>query len=210
MFVGNLLALLQENLKRLLAYSSIAHMGYLLVALMASGDRAPVAVACYLVAYFITMLGAFGVVTVLAASAGDAESLQAYRGLAWRRPWLAAALTAMLLSLAGIPLTAGFVGKFYVLWAGVGSGLRTAVVVMAINSAIGLYYYLRVMVALYRPASDEAAERPAAAPAPETPAVPLLGGVALAVLVLALVWLGVYPAPMIRVIEVMAAGLSSP
>ena len=113
MVVGNLLALLQHNVKRLLAYSSIAHLGYLLVAFLASSVLATTAVTFYLVAYFVTTLGAFGVVTVLSTGEREAESLDDYRGLVVRRPWLAALFTAMLLSLAGIPLTAGFVGKFY-------------------------------------------------------------------------------------------------
>ena len=113
MVAGNLLALLQDNVKRMLAYSSIAHLGYLLVAFLAAGQSGSEAITFYLVAYFVTTLGAFGVVTVLSTSAGDAERLEDYRGLFWRRPALAAVFTAMLFSLAGIPLTAGFVGKFY-------------------------------------------------------------------------------------------------
>ena len=195
MFTGNLLALRQENLKRLLAYSSIAHMGYLLVALLAAGDLRTTAVTYYLVAYFATTLGAFGVVTVLSSGGREAESLADYRGLAWRHPVLAAVLVAMVLSLAGIPLTAGFVGKFYVLTAGVGSNLWMLVVVLAANSAIGLYYYLRVVVAVFRRPAD-------AAPVPAV-VLPLAGGVALAALVLAVVWLGVYPGPMIDLIRSM-------
>ncbi len=115
MFAGNLLALRQTNVKRMLAYSSIAHLGYLLVALLASGPLADAAVAFYLTAYFVTMLGALGVVAVLSDKDRDAESLSDYQGLAWRRPWLAAVMTACMLSLAGIPLTAGFIGKFLLL-----------------------------------------------------------------------------------------------
>jgi NADH-quinone oxidoreductase subunit N len=149
MFTGNLLALFQSNVKRILAYSSISHLGYILVTLLASGAMAATAAAFYLSAYFITTLGAFGVVTVLSEKDRDADSMDDYRGLAWRRPWLAGVFTAMLLSLAGIPLTAGFVGKFYVAAAGVGSGLWLLVIILAVNSALGLYYYLRIIVALY-------------------------------------------------------------
>ena len=119
MFAGNLLALMQASVKRILAYSSIAHSGYLLIALLATRDYAPLAASYYLLAYVVTTLGAWGVVTALSSKDGDADSLEDYRGLAWRRPWLSGALTAMLFSLAGIPLTAGFVGKFYLLTAGV-------------------------------------------------------------------------------------------
>ena len=113
MLIGNLLALFQNNIKRILAYSSIAHMGYLLVAFEASGSAASEAIAFYLVAYFITTIGAFGVVTVLSAGERDADTLEDYAGLFWRRPMLASIFTLMLLSLAGIPVTAGFFAKFY-------------------------------------------------------------------------------------------------
>ena len=123
MTVGNLLALLQNNVKRILAYSSIAHLGYVLVAFLAGGARAAEAVTFYLVAYFITTLGAFGVVSVLSNGERDADSIEDYRGLFWRRPLLAGVFTLMLLSLAGIPLTAGFVAKFFLVAAGASSAL---------------------------------------------------------------------------------------
>ena len=151
MFVGNLLALAQRNVKRMLAYSSIAHMGYLLVAFLASGPSAPVAVTFYLVAYFITTLIAFGTISALSENARDAADLDDYRGLAWRRPWLAAGFTISLLSLAGIPLTAGFIGKFYVVMAGAESGLWMLIGALVINSIIGLFYYLRVVATLFSP-----------------------------------------------------------
>ena len=90
MFAGNILALLQSNVKRILAYSSIAHLGYLLVAFQASGDLGPTAVTFYLVAYFVTILGAFGVVSILSDGTRDADALEDYQGLFWRRPALAA------------------------------------------------------------------------------------------------------------------------
>ncbi len=163
MFVGNLLALLQTNVKRILAYSSIAHMGYLLVAFLASGTTAIAAVSYYLVAYFVTTLGAFGVIIVLSNSDEDADRLEEYRGLAWQRPWLAGVFTAMLLSLAGIPLTAGFVGKFYVMAAGIGSALWLLVTMLVINSAIGLFYYLRIIIVIFS-APRTAAEIPLTSP----------------------------------------------
>jgi NADH-quinone oxidoreductase subunit N len=193
MFVGNILALLQNNVKRILAYSSIAHMGYLLIAFMAGGTLGAIAVSYYLVAYFIATLGAFGVVTALSGTKADADSLEEYRGLGWRRPWLAGVFSAMLLSLAGIPLTAGFMGKFYVLAAGIRSALWVLVVILVINSAIGLYYYLRIIVAMY--VLPETEQR-VIAPPPH-----LAAGVTLAALVLLLVWLGAYPAPLIETIH---------
>ena len=192
MFAGNLLALLQTNVKRILAYSSISHLGYLLVTVLASGPMALTAAAVYLTAYFITTLGAFGVVAVLSRADGDADSMEDYRGLVWTRPWLAGVFTAMLFSLAGIPLTAGFVGKFYVVAAGAGSALWLAVIVLAINSVIGLFYYLRIIVALFAhaegaPASDRKPSRS--------------GSAVLAALTVLLIWLGVYPGPMIDIIS---------
>jgi NADH-quinone oxidoreductase subunit N len=192
MFTGNLLALLQDNVKRILAYSSISHLGYLLVTLLASGAMAVIATAFYLTAYFITTLGAFGVVTVLSEKNRDADSMDDYRGLAWRRPWIAGVLTAMLLSLAGIPLTAGFVGKFIVVAAGVGSALWLLIIILVVNSAISLFYYLRIIVAVYSRTKEEEEA---------TPALSLSGSAALATLTVLLVWLGVYPGPVIELIK---------
>jgi NADH-quinone oxidoreductase subunit N len=192
MFGGNLLALLQNNIKRILAYSSISHLGYLLVTLLASGPAAVAAAAFYLTAYFVTTLGVFGVVTVLSNRDRDADSLDDYRGLAWRRPWLAGVFTAMLLSLAGIPLTAGFVGKFFVVAAGVHSLLWIPVLSLVINSVIGLFYYLRIIVVVYARPLEGIAQEPARS---------LSGSAALAGLTVALVWLGVYPGPMIDIIK---------
>jgi len=200
MATGNLLALLQSNVKRLLAYSSIAHLGYLLVAFLASGTLAATAVTFYLVAYFVTMLGAFGVVTVLSTGEHEAESLDDYRGLLVRSPWLAALFTAMLLSLAGIPLTAGFVGKFYLTVAAGGAALWPLLVVMMVTSGIGLFYYLRIIVTMCM----EPAGEPTAGVG--LVRVPLVAGVTLAALSVALVWLGVYPAPIIRLIRVAVTG----
>jgi len=149
--VGNLLALTQSNLKRLLGYSSIAHFGYLLIALVASKGLALEAIGVYLVTYVITSLGAFGVITLMSSpyNGRDADALYEYRGLFWRRPYLTAVLTVMMLSLAGIPLTAGFIGKFYIIATGVESNLWWLVAALVIGSAIGVFYYLRVMVTLY-------------------------------------------------------------
>ncbi|MCL5024054.1 MAG: NADH-quinone oxidoreductase subunit N [Nitrospirae bacterium] len=199
MFAGNLLALLQNNVKRILAYSSIAHLGYLLVAFLASGAMRVTAVSFYLVAYFITTLGAFGVVTVLSGKERDADDIEDYRGLFTRRPWTALIFSAMLLSLAGIPLTAGFIGKFYVIAAGAGSALWLLVVMLVLNSAIGLYYYLRLMVVMYvSPGEEKVAV---------TLPLSVTGYLVLAVLVILLVWLGIYPAPVIELIRSMTAGI---
>jgi NADH-quinone oxidoreductase subunit N len=192
MAVGNLLALMQTNVKRLLAYSSIAHLGYILVAFQAGGARAMNAVAFYLVAYFVTMLGAFGVVTVLSNAERDADEMEEYRGLFWSRPVLASVFAAMLFSLAGMPLTAGFVAKFFVVAAGASSAMWVQILVLAVTSGIGVFYYLRVILALF--AAEPQAE--AVRPHPSlTPACIILG-----LLTAALVWLGVSPGLMLKLI----------
>lgn len=196
MTVGNLLALLQNNVKRILAYSSIAHLGYVLVAFLAAGTRAAEAVTFYLVAYFITTLGAFGVVSVLSNGERDADSIEDYRGLFWRRPLLTGVFTLMLLSLAGIPLTAGFVAKFFLVAAGASAALWSLVFILIVTSVIGVFYYLRILVALYSAAPQEEEAAPEG-----LPALSRSGSFALGVLSLLLVWIGVYPSPILNAVQ---------
>ena len=196
MLAGNLLALRQKNIKRLLAYSSIAHLGYILVAFLAGNRLGVEAVSFYLVAYFITSMGAFGVVALLSDTERDADELEDYRGLFWRRPATAAIFTAMLLSLAGIPLTAGFVGKFYILASGVNTHQWLLVIMLVLNSVIGLYYYIKVIAAMF--AQTEAG--------PERrkvlhPALSFASGATMAMLALLLIWIGVYPTPLVFLIR---------
>ncbi len=202
MLAGNLLALLQNNVKRILAYSSIAHLGYVLVAFVAGGSLAGEAVTFYLLAYFVTTLGAFGVVAVCSGPDGDAEDLDAYRGMFWRRPWLSGVFAAMLFSLAGMPVTAGFLGKFYVIAAGMRSTMLGPVLVLVAGSAVGLFYYLRIIVALF--ARDSAQGRAAK---PDAPPITAPGGLALTTLVLLLVAVGVYPEPWMRLVRAAVASL---
>ena len=194
---GNLLALLQNNLKRLLGYSSIAHFGYLLVALIASKGLAVEAVGVYLATYVLTSLGAFGVITLMSTpySGRDADALYEYRGLFWRRPYLTAVLTVMMLSLAGIPLTAGFIGKFYVVAAGVQSQQWWLLGALVLGSAIGVFYYLRVMVTLFM-----------VEPNLRRHDAPLhwgqqAGGVMLLFVALLAFFLGVYPQPLLELVQ---------
>ena len=201
MLVGNFLALFQNNVKRILAYSSIAHMGYLLVALDVGGPMGADAVVFYLVAYFVMTLGAFAVVTVLSEQHRDADQLEDYRGLFWRRPILALVFTAMLLSLAGIPLTAGFLGKFYIVAAGAAVGAWSLILILAITSTIGLFYYLRIVAALYQqPADGHQTNQPLPSRKPAAT-------MALAALTVILVWLGVYPALLLKVIQTAIGSL---
>jgi len=160
MIVGNVLALRQQNIKRLLAYSSIAHFGYLLVAFLTGGGGGVEAAVFYLLSYSITLLSAFGVVTLLSTRQRDAEELTTYRGLFRKDPLMAAVLTVALFSLAGIPLTAGFPAKFFVLTAGVRLHLWLPVIILVLTSVIGVYYYLRVISVLFEgPLSPEIKER---------------------------------------------------
>src|SRR5947209_1200170 len=167
MFVGNLGALVQTNIKRLLAYSSIAHAGYILVAFAAvttmtsnsdvGAAPAYAAVLFYLLSYALVKLGAFTVVSQLGGAGEKNLSLDDYAGLSQRQPFVAAMLSVYLLSLLGLPVTAGFFGKFYIFKAAVNSHLLWLAVLMAINSVIGAYYYLRVIVMMYmRESSAEA------------------------------------------------------
>ncbi|MCW3466851.1 NADH-quinone oxidoreductase subunit N [Chitinophaga nivalis] len=196
MFVGNWLALMQQNVKRILAYSSIAHMGYILVAFLSGVQTGLEAIAFYLVAYFITSIGAFGVVIVMSSSQQDAETVADYKGLFWRYPWVATIFTAMLLSLAGIPLTAGFIGKFYVVMAGVHGHQWVLLFMLAANSVIGLYYYIRLIAAMFNtPAAGEWVA--------VKPALPVAGNITLALLMILLVGLGVYPTGMMQLIQQM-------
>ena len=196
MLGGNLLALLQDNVKRLLAYSSIAQFGYLLVAFLAAGSLGSEAAAYFLAAYAVMNLGAFGILALLTTpGAGrDADRIEDYRGLFRTRPFLAASFALMLLSLAGMPPTMGFIGKFYLIVSGVGAGLFWPVAALVVGSVIGLYYYLRVIVAMAMPAPDD---HPVAPPL----AVPLFGNAVIVVLLALLLALGVYPAPAIALIR---------
>lgn len=195
MFIGNFLALRQSNVKRILAYSSIAHIGYLLVAFLSGGKLGLEAVSFYLVAYFITTLGAFGILATLSDTERDAELIDDYRGLLWRRPLTAITLSAMLLSLAGIPLTAGFVGKFYIIAAGVNTSHWLLVFVLVANSVIGLYYYIKIIAVMF----DQKAETKASEEL--HPLVYIISSITMAILVLSLFWIGIAPEGMMGLIR---------
>jgi NADH-quinone oxidoreductase subunit N len=199
MCAGNFLALRQTNVQRILAYSSIAHFGYILVAFLASSTMAIEAVAFYLVAYTVTTLAAFGVVTVLSNSGHDAGDLEDYRGLFWRRPMIAGVFTAALLSLAGIPATMGFLGKFYILAAGANAAAWPLIVILVVTSVAGLFYYLRIVVALFADPPEHAAPLEVLSRG---------GALVLAVLAMLLIWLGVYPTPLLDLIRASLVGLN--
>ncbi len=189
MFVGNLLAIRQQNIKRLLAYSSIANMGYLIIILLTGSDKGIQSAIFYLISYFITTIGAFGVISLLSTNKYEAEKIEDYKGLFWKRPWIAIVFTLSLLSLAGIPITAGFIGKFYLLFEGMKAGLFVLVFSMIINSVIGLYYYLRVITTLFAPAGET-----------KLPVLSLTGKFTLAITGLSILILGIYPGWLIDLI----------
>lgn len=182
--IGNLLAIGQQSLKRLLAYSSIAHFGYLLIALIAIPERGSEAVWIYLATYVITSLGAFAVLSTLVNINGDdaADDFDALRGLNKRSPFLAVVLALNLVSMAGIPLTAGFIGKFAVFAAGVNGSEWALLVVAVVGSAIGIYYYLRAVSVLFQTGDSN-----------ETVAIAPLNGALIAVLAVATLLIGVWP-----------------
>lgn len=153
---GNLAALLQQNVKRILAFSSIGHFGYLMVPFLVGGEIAGEAVLFYVAAYYAMTLGSFAVVTVISNTGGgvDADRIDQYRGLFWQRPWLATGFTLMMLAQAGIPLTLGFLAKFYVIAAAADQHAWWLAMAIVVGSAIGLYYYLRLIAVQLQPAEN--------------------------------------------------------
>jgi NADH-quinone oxidoreductase subunit N len=149
MSVGNILALRQDNVKRMLAYSSISHAGYILVAVTVGGADAVSAVIFYLIAYMFFNLGGFAVVTVLETRSGCKSDFSELTGLARSNPYLSAALALFMFALAGFPPTVGFFGKFYVFSAAIRAGFVTLVVIGVLNSFVSVYYYLRVIKTCY-------------------------------------------------------------
>lgn len=200
MGAGNLLALRQRNIKRILAYSSIAHFGYILVPFLAGGAMAIEAVSFYLVAYSATILVAFGIVTTLSGFERDADDIEDYRGLFWRRPVIAGALAVALLSLAGIPATIGFLSKFYVLAAGAEVAAWPLVLILVITSVAGLYYYLRIVVALYSGPPEHAF----------MPTVSRSSALVTIALSLLLIWFGIYPTPLLNLVRTTMVGVMPP
>jgi NADH-quinone oxidoreductase subunit N len=159
MTIGNFAALLQQNIKRMLAYSSIAHAGYVLVALTARSELGTAAAMFYLAAYAFMNVGAFAVVSHLSGRGERYQSIEDFSGLAQKQPLTAAMLTIFLLSLIGVPLTGGFFGKFYIFRAALESHLVWLTVLGLLNSAVAAYYYLRILVMMYMREPSEAASR---------------------------------------------------
>jgi NADH-quinone oxidoreductase subunit N len=206
MTIGNIVALTQVNVKRMLAYSSIAHTGYIMAGLAAYANATDAetasqgieAVLFYVLGYAVMNIAAFAVVAMLQRDTTRFGGLNSFAGLASRAPWHAAAMTILLLSLTGIPPTVGFFAKLYILLASVDAGLTWLAVVIVLNAALAAFYYLRVIVYMYMRDPE-----PEPAPLDTSP----FGSVALAISVAGVVALGVFPGAVLRLLEVSAASL---
>jgi NADH-quinone oxidoreductase subunit N len=185
MILGTVVGVAQSNLKRMLAYSSIAHGGYLLVGLVAANAAGKAAILFYLLAYSVTNLAAFGVIALLGSRDQPNDELRDYRGLWHSHPALAALMTICLLSLGGLPPTAGFIGKWAVFGAAVSAGYYTLAIIGVLTSVISVFFYLRVVVMMYM-SEREGAEVPAP--------VNAVGMVALTVSIVGIFYLGFLPA----------------
>ncbi|HMH00164.1 MAG TPA: NADH-quinone oxidoreductase subunit N, partial [Terriglobales bacterium] len=198
MTLGNIAALVQDNVKRLLAYSSIAHAGYLLVAFAALPNNGIPAAMFYTAAYAAMNVGAFAVISHFAGAGERYVTVEDYAGLGRRSPLLAATLTIFLLSLIGIPITGGFFAKFYVFSAALQANLVGLTIIGVLNSAVGAYYYLRIIVMMYM--------REAREPAPLAP-IPFGVSAALAISALATIYLGILPGRVLEYASRSAADL---
>jgi NADH-quinone oxidoreductase subunit N len=186
MTTGNVVAVVQTNIKRMLAYSAIAHAGYVLVGMIAASAEGGAAVLYYLLAYAFTTLGAFGIVVALERRQLAGDLIADYRGLSTRSPALAAAMAVFLLSFTGVPPLAGFMGKFYIFSAALRQGYTYLVVIATLNSVIAAFYYISVIVAMYM-------EEGGVEPARMTRRPALVAAIALSAIATILV--GIYPAP---------------
>lgn len=188
MTIGNILAVMQNDVKRMLAYSSIAHAGYLLIAVTAGGNQAISAALFYLLAYGFFNMGAFTIVAIVENKVGDSNHIDTYKGLAVKHPWLMSFLALFMFSLAGFPPTAGFMGKFYVFSAAVNAGLVWLVVAAVVNSLISVFYYLKPLKAAFfdKPDDEPADARPGLS---LTPAIILV----IAITAIGALGLGIFP-----------------
>jgi NADH-quinone oxidoreductase subunit N len=197
MIVGTVVGVAQSSVKRMLAYSSIAHGGYLLVALLAANDIGKGAVLFYLLAYAVTNLGAFGVIAVLDNADRPNDRVRDYAGLWNDHPVLAALMTIFLLSLGGFPPLAGFIAKWYVFSAAVKAGYTWLAILGVLTSVIAVFFYLRIVVMMYMTPSDQPAQ---------FPAVPRIAAFALVVSAVLVFYLGILPT---RVLDWAAASIST-
>jgi NADH-quinone oxidoreductase subunit N len=149
MFFGNLGAIVQTNIKRLLAYSSISHVGYLLIAVIVKGSMGAASLLFYMLTYTFMIFGVFGIIIMVGKKGNENLEIEDYSGLGFKQPILALSLSVLLLSLGGLPPFAGFIAKFYIFSAAINEGFVTLVIIAVLNSAISFYYYLKVIVFMY-------------------------------------------------------------
>ena len=197
MVVGTVVGMAQSNVKRMLAYSSIAHGGYLMLALISANDVGKGAILFYLLAYAVTNLGAFGVIALLDTADRPNDQVRDYAGLWNTHPGLAALMTIFLLSLGGFPPLAGFVAKWYVFSAAIKAGYTWLAIIGVLTSVVSVFFYLRIIVMMYMTPSD--------APA-NFPAIPKVAGAALIVSAILIVYLGILPT---RLLDLAAASIST-
>jgi len=196
MIAGSVIGVVQTNVKRMLAYSSIAHAGYLLLGIVAANSAGKAAILFYLLMYAVTNLGALGIVALLGTPGHDHDELRDFAGLSESRPGLAALMTVFLLSLGGIPLTAGFVGKYYIFTAAVQEGHYTLAIIGVLTSVVSMFFYLRIVVMMYMTEGPET----------QRPHVPGLAVAGLALATLAVFYLGVLPT---RVLQLALESIST-
>ncbi len=187
MIVGNAVAIVQRDLKRMLAYSGIAHVGYMMIAMLSIRDESVAAVAVYTIVYALMNIGAFGVVSLLSKNQNDPQTLDDIAGLGFRRPFFGLALAVCMFSLAGLPPTGGFMSKFFIFKSAIESGHGTVAFIGILTSIVSVFYYLRVVYYLYMKESAEAF-------------TPTIGGVfatgALAISIVGILLIGIYPLPL--------------
>ncbi len=187
MVIGNAVAIAQRDLKRMLAYSGIAHVGYMMIAMLTVRDESVAAIAVYAVTYALMNIGAFGVVSLLAKNQNDPQTLDDIAGLGFRKPYYGLALSLCMFSLSGLPPTAGFISKFYIFKTAVDSGHTTVALVGIITSIVSVYYYLRVVYYLYM--KDATSEQPLAVGG-------IFSTVGLAISMIGILVIGIYPRPL--------------
>jgi len=205
--IGSFMAIRQSNVKRMLAYSSINHAGFILVAVLVSTPAGTAAALFYLAAYTVMVAGSFAIITVMGRTGDKLHSIEDYHGLGRSRPGLALIFTLFLLAQAGVPLTAGFLAKFYVIAAAANSGFYLAAAIAMVTAVIAAYLYLRIVIAMYFDGVDEHGDGPALA-GPRV-RIPAAAGIAIALAVVGTLWLGIVPGPITRVANDAVAQLVS-
>jgi NADH-quinone oxidoreductase subunit N len=198
MIIGTVVGVTQSNVKRMLAYSSIAHAGYLLLGLVSANDVGKAAILFYLLTYAVTNIGAFGVIVLLEGKDRPNDRIVDFAGLWQEHPWLAGLMTVFLLSLGGFPPTAGFIAKWYVFSAAVKAGYSGLAIIGVLTSVISVAYYLRIVVMMYMTPRTEAPS--------VIPAVPKAAALALAACTILVFYLGILPT---RIIDLAAASVAS-